>query len=226
MARRSHTVLRALIMFGGLLFSTTGATQSTDFEKAHHAMEIARSFKAQGELQKAEKLMRLAMDNSSPDSNLYKEAKDEIEYYLPLARIQRLLWAGKNQTAEAQLLALQMTVENQPLRRQEIGRIMNGLRTDPTDLVGRPDDTIDEKFVLRAVQTTLESYFRRNEQYPLHRDGLLDILAFDEPPLNTFEVERYTSNGGGYVLVLRNKNDANQAITLQNTGLLQPPETQ
>jgi hypothetical protein len=187
-------------------------------------MEMARSYRDQGDLANAEHMYRVALHSAPKESNVYKEAQDELGYYLPLIRIQRLLWDGKVQAAERELFALQQTFEDQPIRRQEINRIMSGLRSAASDTGRSGDAAVDEKFVVREVQTDLRKYYRQNNRYPTSRSLLLDVLPFDRPPLDSFAIERYSSNGTGYLLVLKGRNGAGQTITLQNTGLLQPSD--
>ncbi len=197
------------------------AADGTNMQKAHSAMEIARSYKGQGDLRKAEHMFRVVMENSPAESNIHHEAKDELEYYMPLIRIQRLLWDGKVRAVEQELFALQQAFEDQPLRLQEINRILNGLQAAAADSKAQPDSKVDEKHVLREARMNLDNYYRQNNRYPTSRSTLADVLDFAASPLNAFEIERYSSNGLGYLLVLRKKEDKNQTITLQNTGLLQ-----
>ena len=216
-------LFRVVVVVFGALLASRAAAQSTDIEQAYKAMEMARSYRTQGDLANAESMFRIALRSAPKESNVHKEAQDELDYYLPLIRIQGLLWDGKVQAAERELFALQQTVEDRPIRRQEINRIMSGLRSTATDTRHSGDATIDEKFVTREVQTGLHSYYRQNNRYPTSRSSLLDVLPFDRPPLDSFVIERYSSSGTGYLLVLRDKKGAGQTLTLQNTGLLQPP---
>ena len=216
-------LFRVVVVVFGALLASRAAAQSTDIQQAYKAMEMARSYRAQGDLANAESMFRIALRSAPKESNVHKEAQDELDYYLPLIRIQGLLWDGKVQAAERELFALQQTVEDRPIRRQEINRIMSGLRSTATDTRHSGDTTVDEKFVTREVQPGLHSYYRQNNRYPTSRSSLLDVLPFDRPPLDSFVIERYSSSGTGYLLVLRGKNGAGQTLTLQNTGLLQPP---
>lgn len=214
-------IFPVVVFVVGALLTTHGTAQSTNIQHAYKAMEMARSYKVQGELAKAENMFRIALHSAPEQSNVHREAQDELDYYLPLVRIQRLLWDGKVQTAERELFALQQTVEDQPVRRQEINRIMRGLQSTAATDTQRPGDaTVDEKFVMREIRTALDSYYRQNNRYPASRSSLLDVLALDRPPLDSFEIERYSSNGAGYLLILRSKGTS-QTITLQHTGLLQ-----
>lgn len=193
----------------------------TGMQQAHKAMEIARSYKGQGDLKKAEYMFHMVMKNSPPDSNIHREAKDELEYYLPLIRIQRLLWDGNVEAVERELFALQQAFEDQPVRLQEINRIQQGLRSAPSTDSGDADTDVDEKLLVREATRKLDVYFHRNNRYPTSRTALVEALNLEAAPLDVFEIERYSSKGPGYLLVLRKKEDRSQTITIQKTGLLQ-----
>lgn len=194
---------------------------STNMPQAHKAMEIGRSYKSQGDLQRAEHMFRLVMKNSPEQSNIHLEAKDELEYYIPLMRIQRLLWNGNAEAVERELFALQKAFEGQPVRLQEINRILNGLQSASPAEDGSGDREVDEKQVMRVSRMQLDAYFRQNNSYPTTPSTLSEALDLSAPPLAALEIERYSSNGTGYLLVLRKKDDRSQTITLQHTGLLQ-----
>ncbi|MFC1681632.1 hypothetical protein ACFL1S_07630 [Pseudomonadota bacterium] len=193
----------------------------TNMQQAHKAMEIARSYKGQGDLKKAEYMFQLVMKNSPPDSNIHREAEDELEYYVPLMRVQRLLWDGNAEAVEQELFALQQTFEDQPVRLQEINRILNGLRSSSTDDGGRRDNEVDEKLIMREATLKLDTYFRQHNRYPTSRTALTEALNLEAAPLDAFEIGRYSSRGTGYLLILRNKDDKSQTITMEKTGLLQ-----
>jgi len=214
---------RVSIIVFGAVFALQVAAQTTNMLQAYRTMEMAKSFKGRGDLSKAESLFQIVVDNSPKESNIHQEAWDELNYYLPLARVQRLLRDGKTLAAERELFSLQQAFEHQPVRRQTINRIMSGLRskTASTDTGSAGDTAADERYVTHVVRTALDSYYRENNRFPTSRISLLDVLAFDSPPLDSIEIGHYSSNGVGYLLVLRSKKDANQTITLQYTGLLQ-----
>jgi hypothetical protein len=224
MNHRYQFLFHVVAVVFGTLLAFQAAAQATNIQHAYKAMEMARSYRDQGDLANAEHMYRIAVHSAPKESNVHKEAQDELGYYLPLIRIQRLLWDGKVQAAERELFALQQTFEDQPIRRQEINRIMSGLRSAASDTGRSGDAAVDEKFVVREVQTDLRKYYRQNNRYPTSRSLLLDVLPFDRPPLDSFAIERYSSNGTGYLLVLKGRNGAGQTITLQNTGLLQPSD--
>lgn len=214
---------RLLTAVIGLCLAVYSAADSTNMQKAYKAMEIAQSYKGQGDLKRAEQMFQLALRNALVDSNVYREAKDELEYYLPLMRIQRLLWEGNAEAVEQELFALQQAFEDQPVRLQQINRIREGLRSAAAadQDQGGGDSELDEKQVIREVTGKLDEYFQQHNRYPTSRSALIEALALDSAPMDVFEIGRYSSNGAGYLLVLRNKEDRSQTITMQKTGLLQ-----
>ena len=210
------------LSLAGVLFATVGVSQTPNMERAYQAMEIARSLKARGDLDDAERMFRLVIESAQKGSNVAAEAQDELGYYIPLLRIQKLVWDGQLQRAERELLALQQTVEDRPLRRQEINRIMSGLRSGSAAPGDEEAGKIDEKQVTQVARSALDTWFRTHGDYPASRSALRSALPLDAVPLSAYEVSRYSTDGAGYLLVLRRKSDPAQTITLQHTGLLQP----
>ena len=185
-------------------------------------MQVAQAYKRQGDLTRAEHMFREVVRYAPAESNIRGEAQDELEYYLPLIRVQRALMDGNVAAAEKRLLDLQQKFDDRPSRRHEVNRILAGIQAsggDPGDAV-QTDSTIDERLVAKKVQGALARYYGRNNRYPPSRTALADALPFDQSPLNAFEVERYSGGEYGYLLVLRSKTHAGQTVTLQSTGLL------
>ena len=205
----------------GACLAVQVAADSTNMQQAYKAMEIARSYKGQGDLKRAGYMFQIVLNNSPSDSNIHSEAKDELEYYIPLMRVQRLLWDGNAMAVEQELFALQQAFEDQPVRFQEINRILNGLRSASADDEVQSPGEIDEKQVMQEVTLRLDTYFRQQKRYPTSLTALAEALDLGAAPLNAFEIGRYSSSGGGYLLVLQEKEDKSRTITMQKTGLLQ-----
>lgn len=205
----------------GACLAAHAVADTTNMQQAYKAMEIARSYKGQGDLKRAGYMLEVVLRNSPPDSNIHREARDELEYYLPLMRIQRLLWDGNAEAVERELFALQQAFEDQPVRLQEINRIQEGLRSASSTQPANAGTEIDEKLVMQDATRKLDAFFRQHNRYPTSRTALSEALDLDAAPLNTFEIGRYSSSGSGYLLVLRKKEDRSQTITMQKTGLLQ-----
>ena len=194
--------------------------QSTDMKRAHAALEAAKAYKGRGDLLNAQNMFQIVVDSSPKDTNIHHEAEVELSYYLPLMRIQRLLWDGKMEAAEKELLTLQQRFENQPMRRQEIGRILTGLRTSNYSSKAPEDSKIDERLLVREVRKRLDGFYRQHKRYPTTRDSLAKVLPSNQSPLLSFEIGRYSSDGSGYFLVLRNKQDPSHTLTVHKTGLM------
>ena len=220
--RRKYKYPAALITTALLLLPPVQYlhAQNTNMKRAHAALEAAKAYKGQGDLLNAKNMFQVVMDSSPENTNIHREAEVELTYYLPLMMIQRLLWDGKVEAAEKELLTLQQKFEHQPVRRQEIGRILSGLRTSNTTQNVPEKPQVDEGLMMREVKKRLDGYYRQNKRYPTTRDSLAKVLPPDESPLLTFEIGRYSSDGSGYLLVLRSKQDPSHTLTLHNTGLM------
>ena len=75
--------------------------------------------------------------------------------------------------------------------------------------------------MMRQVKKALSDFFKVNNGYPTNSKALKEVLPLDQPPLSAFNVRRYSSNGYGYLLILRSKEDPGHVLTLQQTGLMQ-----
>ncbi|MDJ0956378.1 MAG: hypothetical protein QNI91_05965 [Arenicellales bacterium] len=190
-------------------------------KRAHAALEAAKAYKGQGDLLNAKNMFQIVVDSSPEGTNIHHEAEIELTYYLPLMMIQRLLWDGKVEAAEKELLTLQQKFEDQPVRRQEIGRILSGLRTSDRTQNAPEETQIDEGLLMREVKKRLDGYYRQNKRYPTTRDSLAKVLPPNESPLHSFEIGRYSSDGSGYLLVLRSKQDPNHTLMLHHTGVME-----
>jgi len=194
--------------------------QDTNMKRAYEAAQSAEAFKRQGDLDSAESMFRITMQYAPDTSNIHREAEDEVAYYIPLMRVQRLLWEGKTKAAEMELMRLQLQFDDQPVRRQEVNRILYGLQTATLDS-GNPDEnSVDERLMMDKTRLAMENYFRGNQHYPRDRAELGEALTFDRPPLALFDIQYYASDGAGYLLILSGKQDASHVLTLQNTGLM------
>ena len=195
--------------------------QEINTKRAHEAFHAAKAYKNQGELLHAERLFQIARDSAPADSNIRFEASEELEYYLPLMKIQRLVWDGQTEVAEQALLALQQKFEDQPIRRQQIGQIVIGLRDSAAQAAGTEDKKVNERLLLRQVKALLHGFYVDHDRYPNSEAELADLLPPNQPPLSSFGIRRYATQGDGYLLILESKENAGQLLTIQNTGLMQ-----
>ena len=222
MCHRYNRPVALIAMVLLLLIPVHGShAQNTNMKRAHAALEAAKAYKGQGDLMNAKNMFQIVVDSSPKDTTVHHEAEVELTYYLPLMLIQRLLWDGKVEAAEKELLTLQQKFEDQPVRRQEIGRILAGLRTSNYTQNAPEATQVDEGLLMREVKKRLDGYYRQNKRYPTTRDSLVKVLPPDKSPLLSFEIGRYSSDGSGYLLVLRSKQDPNHTLMLHHTGLME-----
>lgn len=198
----------------------TAYAQNSNMKLAYESFEAGKAYKNQGDLLRAQQMYQLVLNSAPLDTNVYHEAESELNYYIPLMKIQRLLWDGKTAQAERELLTLQQQFEGQPIKRQEIGRILSGLKSNNNGNE-KEDKQIDEHLLLRQIKKTLSDFYRANNGYPTNGEALAEVLSNHQPLLSAFNIRRYSSNGNGYLLVLRSKKDPGHTLTLQNTGLME-----
>lgn len=219
--RIRRAILCACLAAGSLQVDRATYAQDTDMKRAYAALEAAASFKKRGDLVNAERMYRIVLQSAPRDSSIWEEADGQVTYFIPLMRVQRLLWDGNVAGAEKELLRLQLEFEDQPIRRQEINRILLGVRTSSIDAADPRETVVDEQEVISWVKHALERYHEQNDQYPTSRDALKELLDFSRPPLGGFEIWEYRGDTAGYLLILHSQRDDGRTLTLHNTGLLQ-----
>lgn len=220
-ALRKLAALLVVIVCTWLPAFTPAVAQTVNMKRAHDAFQLGKSYKAQGDLIRAERMFAIAKESAAPDSNIRYEVDEELSYYLPLMRIQRLVWDGRNEAAEQALLKLQQEFEGHPVRRQQIGEIVNGLRASAQAAQEETPDRISEQLLMRQVKALLHGFYVDHQRYPSSEADLTSVLPPNEPPLTGFDIKRYSSNASGYLLILQSKQNAEHLLTIQHTGLME-----
>ncbi len=189
------------------------------WDAAVKAIERGRSFKRRGYFDEAREQFEIARQLAPAGSEVQAQATLELHYQLPLVEIQHRVNAGDLDGAERILQAMVTLNQEQPERLQQIETMLRnlGLMRGATSVV---PIAVDHKTVIEQVRRRLEVFRREQGRYPAGYRELNAALPANRPPLEHFVVNHYADQGNGYVLVLRNRYDPEQTLTLQNTGLL------
>ena len=179
----------------------------------------ARSKEA-GDLKQAERYFREALRYAPANSQLREEVREELEYRLPLSRVQRLVFTGHRAGAERALRELLERYRDHPTRHAELQRILANLQVLDQSAAKKAGPSTDGRYVLRQVDAALKAFRQRHDRYPSGYRELNELLPADRVPLDHFDIIHYSSAGGGFTLVLRSKTDRSNTLTLQKTGLL------
>ncbi len=207
--------------FSGVLMDRLSADQeaSGTTQVAIKALERGRMFKQRGQFKQAWEQFEIARQLAPHSSPYRQQAEQELNYDLPLMQIQYRVNAGDLEGAEQLLNDLLVLNQSEPGRLTEINTMLQNLKLMRSAASGR-SVSIDHSAVVQQVRRILEDYRRTRGRYPVGYGELNDTLPPNRPPLQHFLVGHFRGTGDGYLLVLRNKYDTNQVLTIQNTGML------
>jgi len=234
---RSTTVVLALLvpMYSALAADPAGAdaspgssetktlqipTQSgVDSSKAGAALEQGRAAKRRGDLLAAIRAYQEVYQYAARDSYMHKEAKDELQFHLPLMRVQQVMLLGDRKEAETIVKRL-LEFHSKDAKRQQVLRGVLAKVQDPNfqPRPRKPEAAPEE--VMEAVQRALDDYRREHDEYPRGYDELNKLLPANKPPLDSFDITSYYRNGAGFRLELRAKKPPHNTYKLEKTGLL------
>ncbi len=186
---------------------------------AMKALERGRMFKQRGQFKQAWEQFEIARQIAPEGSPYRQQAEQELNYDLPLKEIQYRVNAGDLARAEQLLNDLLVINQSTPARLTELNTMLQNLKVMRSAGPGR-SLSIDHNAVVQQVRRILEDYRRARGRYPTGYRELNATLPPNRPPLQYFLVGHYHGTGAGYVLVLRNRHDPNQVLTIQNTGML------
>lgn len=188
-------------------------------EVAVKALERGRLFKQRGQFKRAWEQFEIARQMAPEGSPHRQQAEQELNYHLPLKEIQHRVNVGDLDGAQQLLNDLLVINQSAPARRAELTTMLQNLKVMRSGGGGRWM-SVDHNAVVQQVRRILEDYRRTRGRYPVGYRELNDTLPPNRPPLQYFLVGRYEGTGAGYLLVLRNRYDPNQVVTIQNTGML------
>ncbi len=198
--------------------STTARDQ---LEQATDALNRGRVSKGQGDLEGATEHFQQALTLAPPDSEVARQARDEVEYYVPLMAVQQAYFAGDFNAAESILQELIERYRADPDRHGQLSQILATLQQARTATGGgRAGNAAGRQVISKAVVAALEEFRRKTGHYPSGYRELNEILPADQTPLTDYDIVQYIASGEGYHLVLRSKGEPQDTINLYSTGLL------
>lgn len=190
-----------------------------DSPRAHDALLKGRNHKRQGDLFAAIRAYQEAYVYSAPDSYIRAEARDELQFHLPLMRVHQLLLAGEREEAETIVKRLQAFHREDAERQKVLGEVLARVQ-DPGFLPAPKPKPASADQVMDQVRQALENFRRENDDYPRGYAELNEILPANTPPLDQFDIVGYSRNGSGYRLELRAKQPPHNTYKIDKTGLL------
>lgn len=190
-----------------------------DSPRARRALQDGRAHKRRGSLLDAIRAYQEAYYYSAGDSYIRAEAQDELQFHLPLMRVQQLMALGQRQEALTIVKRLQEFHGKDPQRVQVLSGVLAKVQ-DPAFHPRPRSKTLNPAQVMAQVQRALDGYWREHEEFPRGYTELNQLLPADNPPLEQFDIIAYSRNGPGYRLELRAKKPPHNTYRIEKTGLL------
>lgn len=210
----------AAVLMGGGSLADVESSYSSNHRWAVHAFDAGVENKRRGNLTQAERNFSEALRYAPTNSELRRRALDELEYELPLLKVQRLVFAGHREAAELELERLLEVHSEHAQRRPQLEQILANLDQLTRDQAPQSRQSEDGQYVMAQVRSRLADFHAKNARYPAGYRELNRLLPADQPPLTHFDIINYSVARGGFTLILRSKTDEQNTLTIQKTGLL------
>jgi len=198
---------------------TTETDRDVDTPRAQAALAEGRDAKRRGDLLAAVRAYQVAFLYAADGSYIRTEARDELDFHLPLMRVQQVLVLGDRAEAITIVRRLRDFHAGNPERYQMLGGILANLeRTDfnPKAAPAEPD----ARSTINEVGKVLEQFRAEHNRYPRGYQELNSVLPAGKAPLTDFEIARYAPVGSGFSLEIRSKKNPLRTYELNRTGLL------
>jgi len=185
---------------------------------AQALMDRAEGLREAGEIALAVRYARAALDLAPEASAIAERARTALYFDLPVLEIQRLITAGRAGDAEALARATLEENRDDPRRSAQLNLLLAQLAHVRS---GDPfADDVDTHAVLEEIRGRMRRFHRRTGSYPASLRELDEVLPAGQGPLERFEVIHYRGGEQEYAMALVNRDDPQQTLTLQDTGLV------
>jgi hypothetical protein len=195
----------------GVAASWTGARQ---------ALDAANSQMAAGAFKAAEKSLQTAKALVPEDSELKGDVETALYFQLPGLVVRSLLSTGQVEEARQVLKRAMNIASPYPQYMQMLTAMEADLNKSNLLGAGIPTIEIDGRAVLGVVNNALRSYQSQLGRYPSSLAAVNRMLPPGEPPLEVFFISGYRTTGSGFQLELTNRNNPEQVLRIDHTGLM------
>ena len=190
-----------------------------DSSRARQALENGRAYKRHGDLMGAIREYQVAYQYAANDSYIREEARTELQFHLPLMRVQQLMLLGNREEAITIVQRLQAFHSEDPQRQKVLSEVLSKVQ-DP-GFQPRPGRIpLEPEQVVARVEEALQRYRREHDEYPRGYEELNQLLPADTPPLEQHDIISYSRNGPGFRLEIRAKKPPYSTFRIEKTGLL------
>ena len=178
-----------------------------------HASELRRN----GRYLDAAGVLQRALEQAGDNQTLVGAIRKELDFNIPLLEAKLRFESGDIDGARHVLQWARTRNREYPERHRMLANLLTEL-DKPTASSGTSG--ADGQTVVREVRRRLTGFFSSNGRYPSGYPELNALLPPDQPPLDHFDVTRYISRNGGFVVELRSKTDPSNVLFIEHTGLL------
>ena len=182
------------------------------------ALKQARNYRGNGELGRARITALHGLYLADPGSDIHRQLLDEIDFELPTIQIKQWLFDGRLVDAERSLERLARRYRNDDGKTARIDSLRGGVVSARRLRTMRETD---EQKVIEDVRRVMRAYYREHGYYPQNYRALNAVLPTGHAALQNFEVIRFQPGlSGGYQMVLRNRDNHRNQVTISATGLI------
>lgn len=223
---RISNLVRLCLLAAGLLGAAAVVAQEVDQQQslssatqpAYEALSAGREAKSDGDLAEAEEEFKRALELSQRGSEQYQAAVEELTFHLPFLRAEGYVRTEQWLKAERLLEDLLQTHQNDIRKSEELTQLIALLRESARS---RTEAKRPGREVIRYVEGKLDAFQQEKGRYPRNYEELDTLLAAEGSPFEDYEVVHYVGTGGAYGLTLRGRDDPENVLTLQRTGVVE-----
>lgn len=218
--------LSCLLLAAGVRAQDAGpdaGAQMSGPPAAVDALERGRRAKEAGELAAAERRFREALSAAERGDDAYAAALEELTYRLPLMRVERYYKAGQWDRVERRLRSLLKQHKSDEDKSRHLMALIGWLR-DRRAVAGGDGGRSQSDRGRQAVQHVkriMARYLAEHGRYPDGYRELNQLLPADRFPLKDYDIVRYAARGQAYALTLRSKENPDNLLSVQKTGLVE-----
>lgn len=186
------------------------------------SLSAGRKAREAGDLEQASTHFQDALIRAVPGGPVQRAAQEELSYRLPLARVEALIADEQWRAVDESLGRLLERHESDDAKSVYLLRLIGQLQERaPDDAGDRERRSGNGREVMQNVEAHLERFLAKNGRYPSGYDELNKVLPPDQAPLSEYDIVDYVTRGRAYGLTLRSKEDPDNVIQVQKTGLMQ-----
>lgn len=223
---RISNLVRSSLLAAGLFAAAAVAAQQGDQQQnfssatqpAYEALSAGREAKSEGDLAEAEEAFKKALDLSQRGSEQYQAAVEELTFHLPFLRAEGYVRTEQWLKAERLLEDLLQAHQNDIQKTEELAQLIAVLRERARS---RTEARRPGRKVIRYVERKLDGFLQEKGRYPRDYEELDALLAAEGSPFDDYEIVHYVGSGGAYGLTLRGRDDPENVLTLQRTGVVE-----